>query len=52
MTGPPSMQAHATSKNGGSLPKREELKFLDIWAERTNNDYLCNLAKSDDRVRR
>ena len=27
MTGPPSVQAHTTSKNGGSLPKREEFKF-------------------------
>lgn len=40
MTGPPSMQAHATSKNGGSLPKREELKFW-IFGQKEQIMIIC-----------
>ena len=40
MTGPPSVQAHATSKNGGSLPKREEHKFW-IFGQKEQIMIIC-----------
>ena len=49
MTGPPRVQVHAISTDGGNLQRGEELQIRIFGVkEQIMVNYLCTMAKSND----
>ena len=49
MTGPPRVQVHAISNDGGNPQRGEELKFRIFGVkEQIMVNYLCSMDKSND----